>query len=140
MSSLRVANFGVPEKWSGTLCICFLCWRNISIQGKGTLFRGRETQFWPPFRGHPGTQYSPVKMATAFKTWTTYLAKVDVLNLWEFIHNIADVIKSWCFFQSYLPAWNNDCCRFPGRIKIYIFFLCWLIQLDQIFFMIKEKI
>ena len=37
-------------------------------------------------------------MATAFKTWTKFLAKIDVLNLWEFKHNIADVIKSWCFF------------------------------------------
>ena len=37
-------------------------------------------------------------MATAFKTWTTYLAKIDVLNLWEFKQNIADVIKSWFFF------------------------------------------
>ena len=43
-------------------------------------------------------QYPPVKMATVFKTWTKFLAKIDVLNLWEFKHNIADVIKSWCFF------------------------------------------
>ena len=31
-------------------------------------------------------------MATAFKIWTKFLAKIDVLNLWEFKHNIADVI------------------------------------------------
>ena len=37
-------------------------------------------------------------MATAFKTWTKFLAKIDVLNVWEFKHNIVDVIKSWYFF------------------------------------------
>ena len=34
----------VPENCSHDLCICYLYWRDTSIQGKGALFEGPETR------------------------------------------------------------------------------------------------
>ena len=35
----------IPEKCSHNLCICYLCWRDTSIQGKETLFLVRKPGF-----------------------------------------------------------------------------------------------
>ena len=46
----------VPEKSSHNLCICYLCWRDTSFRGKGTIFQGPEA--------HSG-------YALALKKWLT---------------------------------------------------------------------
>lgn len=44
-----IQNF-LPEKGTRKVCSCYPCWRDISIQGKGSLFLGAS------FRGHLGSQ------------------------------------------------------------------------------------
>ena len=41
-TSIKGTQNFVPEKCSHNLCFCYLCWRNTSIPGKGTLFLGSE--------------------------------------------------------------------------------------------------
>ena len=95
-----------PEKWTYNLCNCYLCWRDISIQGKGTLFLG-------PFQGtprHDWPQRAQVTMMTAFTTWTISL-KSMYCSCGNSTHNIAEKSLSRLFIR-YLVAWNNyDCSR-----------------------------
>ena len=47
----------VPKKCSHNLCIFYLCCRDTSIQGKGTLFLCHKTWVYLPFRGHLRNQW-----------------------------------------------------------------------------------
>ena len=55
-TSIQGTQKSVQEKCSHNLCICYLLWRNISIQGKRTHFMGPETQVKPPSRAHLSIQ------------------------------------------------------------------------------------
>ena len=44
---IQLIQNSIPEKFSHNLCICYLCWRDTSIQGKGSQNRGhRSSQTW----------------------------------------------------------------------------------------------
>ena len=104
----------VPEKRPHNLCNCYLYWRDISIQGKGSLFLG-PFQGTPRFSKRDGPQRAQVTMMTAFTTWKVSL-KSMYCNCGNSTHNIAQKRLSR-FFIHYLAAWNNyDFSRFPGRI------------------------
>ena len=60
----------IPEKCSHNLCICYLCWRDTSIQGKETLFLVRK----PGFKLHSGD-------TLALKTWLTTKSFINLQSV-----------------------------------------------------------
>ena len=84
-----------PGKSSHNFCICYLYWRDPSIQG--TVAK---------YSKSPWRQLSQHELSHLH-----FRKSIYVLHLWEFYTQYRR------FFIHYLAAWNNDCSRFPGRIK-----------------------
>ena len=104
----------VTEKCSHNVCICYLYWRETSIQGNWTLF-------WvlkPKFNFH---SEDTLVLKTSLTT-----KRVDKLSVHSLCHTSRRTALAriqyhrdklpW-LFGHYLAAWNNDCNRFQGRIK-----------------------
>ena len=101
----------VPEKCSFNLCICYLYWRDISIQRKGAIFLGPELGHLTAFRRWLGTKIvekfksSPDTMQHCFRQQNTNCLTYCTCGNSRTQHHGGKLIM---IFIHFLAPWDND--------------------------------